>query len=130
VQQKVHVHQLCCSPSYLQVTEVHRAASTCGFCHCSRGPVGGCGLSASSGRLLIDVVAGVWCRWCRLWTRAFTLPLCAGAKSCPPIKLYTVDTLEEGLQSAAEAFCGSDVSLDASAKKVRLFCSWGHPVNA
>lgn len=28
-----------------------------------------------------------------------------GAKSCPPIKLFTPDTLEEGLQSAAAAFC-------------------------
>lgn len=28
-----------------------------------------------------------------------------GAKSCPPIKVYTPDTLEEGLQSAATAFC-------------------------
>ena len=28
-----------------------------------------------------------------------------GAKSCPPIKVYTPEALEEGLQSAAAAFC-------------------------
>lgn len=28
-----------------------------------------------------------------------------GAKSCPPIKVYTPETLEEGLQSAAATFC-------------------------
>lgn len=36
-----------------------------------------------------------------------------GAKSCPPIKLFSPDTLEEGLQSAATAFLqGSGFSLE------------------
>lgn len=35
-----------------------------------------------------------------------------GAKSCPPIKLFSPDTLEEGLQSAAASFCQGVRSLD------------------
>ena len=31
--------------------------------------------------------------------------LVCGAKSCPPIKMYTPDNLEEGLNSAADAVC-------------------------
>ena len=31
--------------------------------------------------------------------------LVCGAKSCPPIKLYTPALLEEGLAAAAAAFC-------------------------
>lgn len=41
-----------------------------------------------------------------------------GAKSCPPIKLYSPDTLEEGLEAAAEAFIAADVEVDKAAKKV------------
>jgi len=37
--------------------------------------------------------------------------LVCGAKSCPPIKLYSADNLEEGLAGAAEAFCASDVKV-------------------
>lgn len=33
--------------------------------------------------------------------------LVCGAKSCPPIKVYTADALEEGLEAAAAAFCES-----------------------
>lgn len=35
-----------------------------------------------------------------------------GAKSCPPIKVYSPDTLEQGLSSSAEAFCTSEVAFD------------------
>lgn len=42
-----------------------------------------------------------------------------GAASCPAIKLYSTDTLEEGLTGAAEAFCASEVAVDVAAKKVR-----------
>lgn len=45
--------------------------------------------------------------------------LVCGAKSCPPIKLYSAATLEEGLSAAADTFCASDVEVDAAAKKVR-----------
>jgi len=33
--------------------------------------------------------------------------LVCGAKSCPPIRVYTADALEEGLAAAAAAFCES-----------------------
>lgn len=46
--------------------------------------------------------------------------LVCGAKSCPPIKLYAADTLEEGLAAAAEAFCASEVSVDAGSRTVTL----------
>jgi len=49
------------------------------------------------------------------WARQVVTPLdprihCAlvcGAKSCPPIKVYTAEALEEGLEAAAAAFCES-----------------------
>jgi hypothetical protein len=44
--------------------------------------------------------------------------LVCGAKSCPPIKLYSADTLEEGLAAAAETFCASDVEIDSASRKV------------
>eukprot|EP00878_Enallax_costatus_P009243 GHUV01009661.1.p1 GENE.GHUV01009661.1~~GHUV01009661.1.p1 ORF type:complete len:515 (+),score=139.91 GHUV01009661.1:157-1701(+) len=55
--------------------------------------------------------------------------LVCGAKSCPPIKLYSPDTLEEGLSGAAEAFIVSDVEVDRSARKVHLskIFSWYYP---
>lgn len=31
--------------------------------------------------------------------------LVCGAKSCPPIRVYTPDELDEGLDAAAAAFC-------------------------
>jgi hypothetical protein len=46
--------------------------------------------------------------------------LVCGAKSCPPIKLYSADTLEEGLAAAAETFCASDVEVDAASRKVSM----------
>ncbi len=46
--------------------------------------------------------------------------LVCGAKSCPPIKLYSAAQLEEGLAGAAEAFCQSEVSVDRAARVVQL----------
>ena len=40
-----------------------------------------------------------------------------GAKSCPPIKLFSPDTLEEGLQSAATAFCQGGQSSSGNLSK-------------
>lgn len=37
--------------------------------------------------------------------------LVCGAKSCPPIKLYSADNLDEGLGGAAEAFCSGEVEV-------------------
>jgi hypothetical protein len=34
-----------------------------------------------------------------------------GAKSCPPVRVYTPATLEEGLSGAAEAFCTGEVEV-------------------
>jgi len=53
---------------------------------------------------------------------AFALPLdprvhCAlvcGAKSCPPIRIYEEENLEEGLDLAVAAFCDSEVKVTAS----------------
>ncbi|GIL48823.1 hypothetical protein Vafri_5253 [Volvox africanus] len=46
--------------------------------------------------------------------------LVCGAKSCPPIKLYTPSNLEEGLAAAAEAFCAGEVLVDRARREVRL----------
>ena len=35
--------------------------------------------------------------------------LVCGAKSCPPIKVYTSGALEEGLEAAASAFCEGEL---------------------
>ncbi len=37
--------------------------------------------------------------------------LVCGAKSCPPIKVYTSGALEEGLEAAASAFCEGELHL-------------------
>lgn len=55
--------------------------------------------------------------------------LVCGAKSCPPIKLYTPDNLEDGLQSAAEAFAEGEISVDKSGKgavRMSKIYSWYH----
>ncbi|EFJ53261.1 hypothetical protein VOLCADRAFT_115835 [Volvox carteri f. nagariensis] len=46
--------------------------------------------------------------------------LVCGAKSCPPIKLYTPSNLEEGLAAAAEAFCANEVQVDQTRREVKL----------
>eukprot|EP00887_Chlorella_sp_A99_P001935 scaffold18.g1935.t1 len=43
-----------------------------------------------------------------------------GAASCPPIRVYTPEALEFGLDSAARAFCASEVEVDATAGEVTL----------
>jgi hypothetical protein len=52
---------------------------------------------------------------------------CAAASS-PAIKLYSTDTLEEGLAAAAEAFCTSEVVIEPADKKatsaMRLRSCW------
>ena len=55
--------------------------------------------------------------------------LVCGAKSCPPIKLYSADNLEEGLSGAAEAFCASEVLVDEQSKAVTLskIFKWYYP---
>jgi hypothetical protein len=50
--------------------------------------------------------------------------LVCGARSCPPIKLYSPETLDEGLTGAAEAFCDSEVAVDLHARKVRCCLVW------
>ncbi|KAL3162490.1 hypothetical protein ABBQ32_010153 [Trebouxia sp. C0010 RCD-2024] len=46
--------------------------------------------------------------------------LVCGAKSCPPIKVYTPTTLQEGLDSATSAFCEGEVIFHKEAKTVEL----------
>ncbi|KAL6748715.1 glutaredoxin-like protein [Haematococcus lacustris] len=46
--------------------------------------------------------------------------LVCGAKSCPPIKLYTPGNLEEALGAAGEAFCASEVEVDPAAARCQL----------
>ncbi|KAK9830046.1 hypothetical protein WJX72_009394 [[Myrmecia] bisecta] len=46
--------------------------------------------------------------------------LVCGAKSCPPIKVYTPDSLEAGLDSAAAAFCEGEVQVDRAAGEVHM----------
>lgn len=46
--------------------------------------------------------------------------LVCGAKSCPPIKLYSSHNLEEALDGAAESFCQSEVIIDKVRSKVTL----------
>lgn len=65
---------------------------------------------------------GVSCCACQVVTPVdprIHFALVCGAKSCPPIKLYSPDTLEEGLAAAAEAFIAADVEVDKQARKVR-----------
>mmetsp|Transcript_21685 Transcript_21685/g.41419 ORF Transcript_21685/g.41419 Transcript_21685/m.41419 type:complete len:599 (+) Transcript_21685:1-1797(+) len=45
--------------------------------------------------------------------------LVCGAKSCPPIRVYSANTLELGLKAAAEAFC-EETEIDADQKTVKL----------
>jgi hypothetical protein len=45
--------------------------------------------------------------------------LVCGAKSCPPIRVYSAGSLDVGLEAAAEAFC-EEVQLQAGANRVTL----------
>ncbi|KAK9842350.1 hypothetical protein WJX81_008014 [Elliptochloris bilobata] len=44
--------------------------------------------------------------------------LVCGAKSCPPIKVYTAAALEEGLEAAAASFCESEVEVREGDKEL------------
>mmetsp|Transcript_869 Transcript_869/g.2685 ORF Transcript_869/g.2685 Transcript_869/m.2685 type:complete len:544 (+) Transcript_869:814-2445(+) len=46
--------------------------------------------------------------------------LVCGAKSCPPIRVYTPDELEEGLDAAAASFCEGEVTVQHEAHVVEL----------
>eukprot|EP00898_Chlorokybus_atmophyticus_P007652 jgi/Chlat1/7889/Chrsp66S09179 len=46
--------------------------------------------------------------------------LVCGAKSCPPIRIYTPENLDTALEGAAEAFCEGDVSVDRDTGVVTL----------
>jgi len=46
--------------------------------------------------------------------------LVCGAKSCPPIRVYTPESLEVGLQAAATTFCEGSVQVDRAANKVTM----------
>ena len=65
-----------------------------------------------------DAVVLGWCQVVSPVEPRIHFALVCGAKSCPPIKLYSPDTLEEGLAGAAEAFIASDVEVDRAAQKV------------
>ncbi|KAL4422375.1 hypothetical protein ABPG75_008572 [Micractinium tetrahymenae] len=43
-----------------------------------------------------------------------------GAASCPPIRVYTPDRLEFGLEAAASAFCAGEVAVDKAAGELEL----------
>ena len=55
--------------------------------------------------------------------------LVCGAKSCPPIKLYSADNIQEALDGAAEAFCASEVQLNPQRRSVTLskIFKWYYP---
>lgn len=60
--------------------------------------------------------------------RAFVCPLDprihfalnCGARSCPPIRVYSAATLEEGLAAAAAAFCEGEVEVDDATGTISL----------
>lgn len=47
-----------------------------------------------------------------------------GAVSCPPIKVYSTQALEEGLYSAAQAFCSGDVHVDKNEVVLSSIFKW------
>ena len=71
------------------------------------------GLKALAGRLSPAFPASDPRRLCSLEKHEVDprihFALNCGAKSCPAIKVYSPDVLEEGLQGAAEAFCEEEV---------------------
>ncbi|XP_062506742.1 uncharacterized protein LOC134183265 [Corticium candelabrum] len=44
--------------------------------------------------------------------------LVCGAKSCPPIQVYSPDNLDRGLQAAARSFCEQEIDIDLPSKMV------------
>lgn len=43
-----------------------------------------------------------------------------GARSCPPIKVFSVDSLDDGLDAATEAFCEGEVRFDEHTRELYL----------
>eukprot|EP00889_Picochlorum_renovo_P004562 jgi/Picre1/31592/NNA_006944.t1 len=43
-----------------------------------------------------------------------------GARSCPPIKVFSVDSLNDGLEAATEAFCEGEVRFDENTRELYL----------
>lgn len=46
--------------------------------------------------------------------------LVCGAKSCPPIRLYSAANLERGLTMACQNFCRNEVQVDPEARRVTV----------
>lgn len=61
------------------------------------------------------IMGFIFCRWIK--TFCFALVNC-GAKSCPPIRLFSSENLDAGLDLAAKSFCQNDVSVDVNQKVV------------
>eukprot|EP00238_Polyblepharides_amylifera_P007352 CAMPEP_0196585584 /NCGR_PEP_ID=MMETSP1081-20130531/51207_1 /TAXON_ID=36882 /ORGANISM="Pyramimonas amylifera, Strain CCMP720" /LENGTH=592 /DNA_ID=CAMNT_0041907181 /DNA_START=167 /DNA_END=1945 /DNA_ORIENTATION=- len=46
--------------------------------------------------------------------------LVCGAKSCPPIRIYSAQALDQGLDAAAEAFCEGEVEVDMETRTITM----------
>ena len=46
--------------------------------------------------------------------------LVCGAKSCPPIRVFSGEGVDRGLRWAAEGFCQEEISINAEKKKVKM----------
>ena len=46
--------------------------------------------------------------------------LVCGAKSCPPIRVYDPQNLQQGLQWATEGFCDEEVQIDVDRRLITL----------
>jgi hypothetical protein len=46
--------------------------------------------------------------------------LTCGARSCPPIRVFSAENLEKGLQQAALNFCQNNIEIDLSKRKITL----------
>ena len=46
--------------------------------------------------------------------------LVCGAKSCPPIRVYTPESLDQGLEAAASGFCEGSVLVDKANNSVDM----------
>jgi len=50
--------------------------------------------------------------------------LVCGAKSCPPIRVYSAANIEQGLQDAAEAFCEGEVAVSGDRVTLSKIFKW------
>lgn len=46
--------------------------------------------------------------------------LVCGAKSCPPVRAYSLNNLENGLQGAANVFCLNNIAVDVDKREITL----------